>query len=63
MAEKVVVGELGAVACDDEEDTTDGYYLVRFTSLPYPDQSGSGEMKIQTKCLYEFQGVKKWFYE
>lgn len=63
MAEKVVVGELGAVACDDEEDTTDGYYLVRFTSLPYPDQSGSGEMKIQAKWLYEFPGAKKWFYE
>ena len=35
IAESVEVGKIGSVATDGD-DASDGYYLIKFTSLPYP---------------------------
>ena len=64
MGSKVKVGEVGAVACgNDRKEAKEGYYLVRFTSLPYPDQSGSGELKVMANWVVALKGARYWFYE
>lgn len=60
VAQTVVVGEIGAVATDDEE-AADGYYLVQFTGLPYTDQAPGGSLKCEAKWLNPVPGARKWF--
>ena len=61
IAESVEVGQIGDVATDGD-DATDGYYLIKFTSLPYPDQTGDGDMKVEGQWLYKLPRSNHWYY-
>ena len=65
IAESVEVGQIGAVACDDTHGSSNGYYLIRFTSLPFQGQTETGEeaMMVKGQYYYEFPGAKGWFYQ
>ena len=58
VAQTVVVGEIGAVATDDEE-AADSYYLVQFTVLPYNDQAPGVSFKCDANWLNPVPGAKK----
>ena len=63
LAESVEVGQIGAVSTVGGDDATDGYYLIKFTSLPYPDQKGDGDMKVEGKWLHKFPRTNHWYYQ
>ena len=56
----MVVGEICAVATDDEE-AADGYYIVQFTGLRYTDQAPGGSLKCEASWLNPVPGARKWF--
>ena len=60
----VEVGQVGAVACDDES-SSNGYYLIKFTSLSFQGDTESGEdaMMVKGQYFYEFPGAPGWFYQ
>ena len=45
VAASVELGNIGAIATDDA--STDRYYLVEFTGLPFTEQDGSGALKCE----------------
>ena len=61
IAQSVEVGEVGAVATDAEK--TEGYWLMRFTSLPFPDQEGDGGLVVEGQWFWQFPGARHWFYQ
>ena len=64
IAKDVKVGQVGAVATPkDKDQAPDGYYLMKFTSLPYPAQSGDGKMLVEGKYLYKLHHTRDWYYE
>jgi len=61
VAASVELGNIGAIATDDE--SSDGYYLVEFTGVPYTEQSGSSAGALMCECywLYPIPGARKWY--
>ena len=59
VAESIEPGSIGAIATADE--TTDGYYLVQFSGLPFVEQDGSGALLCECYWLYPIPGARKWY--
>ena len=53
IAKDVKVGKIGAIATPVADDAPDGYYLMKFTCLPYSTQTGDGRMVVKGKYLYK----------
>ena len=58
VAESVEVGNIGAVSTCEHEHAPDGYCLLEFTSLPYPEEDG---LKVDGVWLNAVQHARKWF--
>ena len=66
IAEKIELGGVGAVACgEDEENAPDGYYLIRFSSLPFQGVTKDGEdaMMVKGVYYYDLKGAPHWYYQ
>ena len=50
LSDQIVFGDYASLQCDDEEDN-DGYYVVRWTSLPYTQQDGKEELMCSAVYL------------
>ena len=59
IAESVEVGQVGAVATSEDDD---GYWLIKFTSLPFPNQE-TGNLEVEGEWFYPFPGARHWFYQ
>ena len=53
------MGNIGAVSTDDE--TTEGYYLVEFSSEVSTGQNQSGTLLCDGYWLESIPGTRKWF--
>ena len=58
MAEKITVGNIGAIAVDD--DSTDGYYLVQWTGTPFTCQE-TGDLLCYGQYLNQVPRAKQWY--